>query len=170
MESSLLIARLEQTATGISALLSGLTPELAAWRPVPGQWNLVEIAAHLLDEEREDFRIRIDHTLHRPGEAWPPIDPAGWVADRRYAERDLVATVEAFRHERNRSIAWLRGLSAPVWDAAYDHPQLGTLRAGDLLASWAGHDLLHLRQILRRQWEFLNDQARPFSLDYAGRW
>ena len=53
---------------------------------------------------------------------------------------------------------------------AYPHPQAGPLRAGDLLAAWQAHDLLHVRQLTRLHYRFLEQQAEPFTLRYAGDW
>ena len=47
---------------------------------------------------------------------------------------------------------------------------LGGLSAGDLLASWAAHDWLHLRQIAKRRHELTARDAGKFSIAYAGRW
>ena len=44
--------------------------------------------------------------------------------------RIVIEQVERFVRERADSVAWLRGLGAVDWDLAYEHPQLGTLRAG----------------------------------------
>ena len=89
---------------------------------------------------------------------------------RGYQDRELPTTVSAFLDERARSLSWLSGLVEAPWERAYAHPKLGTLRAGDLLAAWAAHDLLHQRQILRRMWEYLKQQSSPYALDYAGSW
>jgi hypothetical protein len=170
MDLATMIARLEAGATALAGATSGLATVEAAWRPAPGQWSALEIACHLLDEEREDFRVRLDITLHRPGEAWPPIDPPSWVAARDYAGRELGPTLEAFALERRRSLEWLRGLSAPNWDASYIHPTLGEFRAGDLMASWCAHDVLHLRQLARWQWLRLQGETVPYDTRYAGPW
>lgn len=170
MNPTALIAQLDAGAAALAGVTAGVTTEVAVWRPEPGQWSLLEIACHLLDEEREDFRVRLDFTLHRLGEPWPVIDPTGWVQAHRYAEQDFPATMEAFTVERRRSLEWLRGLSRPDWDTAYTHPKLGVIRAGDLLASWCAHDVLHLRQMARWHWRRLQDTAGPFGTDYAGQW
>ena len=47
---------------------------------------------------------------------------------------------------------------------------MGRLSAGDMLTSWAAHDLLHLRQLVELRFAYLARQARPYSLDYAGEW
>lgn len=170
MDEQRVIERLEANAEAIAALASGVPPEQAVWRPSPEAWSMLEVVCHLLDEEREDFRARIDLVVYRPGEIWPPIDPPGWVVDRAYATRDLDEVCQAFVAERARSAGWLRTLTAPDWDAAYEHPLLGRLRAGDLLAAWLAHDLLHIRQLTRLHWEHHRRHSAPFEVAYAGSW
>ncbi len=128
------------------------------------------MVCHLDDEEREDFRQRVDLTLHRPGEAWPRIDPRGWAVERRYNQRDLGAALADFAAERGRSVAWLRGLAPPDVAAGCDHPSGTRIRVGDLLVSWQAHDLIHIRQIARLHYEYLAAHAGPYSPDYAGDW
>ena len=170
MNRDFVIGRLEAGVEVFRGLLAGVTLQQALWRPAPSQWSLLEGACHLLDEEREDFRTRIDHVLHKPGVPWPAIDPPGWVTARNYAARDLAEVLGTFLDERRRSAAWLRSLEGEGWDRGYLHPQLGPLAAGDLLAAWAAHDCLHVRQLTRLHWEYLQDQARPFRTAYAGQW
>ena len=168
MQASLLIERLRRQAAPLGALLQNVNEEQALWRSAEGKWSLLEVACHLLDEEREDFRVRLEHTLRNPEQEWPAIDPQGWVASRDYAGRDLAQTLTDWRRERERSLAWLEGLVAPDWERAHRHPAGFSLRAGDLLAAWAAHDLMHLRQLTRLHLLWLQQEARPYVLDYAG--
>ena len=63
----LAIARqLAYNAETIHSYVNGLTVEQARWKPTPNDWSILEVINHLYDEEREDFRVRIDYTLHRP--------------------------------------------------------------------------------------------------------
>ncbi len=163
------IRLLERNGTALVALLDHLDPELALWRPQPDKWSFLEVASHLLDEERDDFRTRIRLTLENPEQEWPRIDPEGWVEERNYAGRVFRDVVNELRRERAASLEWLRMTPVDL-DASHRHPQLGPMRTGDLLASWAAHDLLHLRQLTRMQFHWLETHAKPYSLDYAGPW
>lgn len=169
MDLSTHIARLEADAQAIAALVGATSDAQARWKPTPEDWSILEVVCHLADEEREDFRARMDTILHRPGESAPPIDPEGWVTERWYNQRDLAGTVADFRAERARSIAWLESLAAPDWDSSYD-TRFGPLRAGDLLASWVAHDLLHIRQLVELQWAWTVRAAAPYDVGYAGEW
>ncbi len=169
MEIHRFVQQLVRSASAIQALCAdpGLEPH---WKPTPEKWSTVEVLCHLADEEREDFRRRLDLTLHNPDEEWPPIDPEGWVKERKYARRDPQEALDDFRSERERSITWLKGLESPDFSIAREHPIAGTLRAGDLLASWVNHDLLHLRQIIGLQHAWIEMTSKPFTSRYAGSW
>jgi hypothetical protein len=161
---------LERSALAIGALARGVTSvEEARFRPDPQSWSVLEVVNHLLDEEREDFRRRLEHTLRGDSTLWPPIDPQGWVSERAYNERDLLPSLEAFLAEREASVKWLGTMGEVDLTITYEHP-LGPMRAGDLAASWAAHDILHLRQLTELRYAWLRRQAEPYRPDYAGDW
>ena len=170
MNQDFLIDRLAAGAPAVSALVAGLPAVEASRRTDPARWSVLEILCHLRDEEREDFRVRIEYTLHRPGDSWPGIDPQGWVSARNYAAADPATALAEFLSAREDSLRWLRGLAEPCWQAAYEHPSLGRLTAGDLLASWTAHDLLHLRQLAGAIFGLTAAGAAPHGTDYAGQW
>lgn len=170
MELNHAIQQLEAQAQALPGLAGGVSAEDARWRPAADQWSMLEVYCHLLDEEREDFRQRLDLILHHPGAPWPPIDPVGWVTERAYQERDLGATIAAWREERARSLAWLRSLGTPDLGVAERHPAGFAIRAGDMLAAWVAHDMLHMRQLVELRYGLARRHAGPFSLEYAGDW
>lgn len=114
MDAAALVARLAAGRDAIPALLAGVDGGQARWRPAPEQWSLLEIACHLLDEERDDFRARVDLTLHRPDEPWPGIDPPGWVTARRYQERAPLDAVRGGLVDRTEA----RPCEGRAWAAA----------------------------------------------------
>jgi len=170
MDLSYCSTRLRRSAAAIVALAEGVTPEQARWKPTSEEWSLLEVICHLHDEEREDFRHRLDLTLHHPEADWSPINPAGWVTERAYNQRDLQAMATAFMQERDRSLTWLEGLSHPDWSAARTHPVAGKMTASDVLGAWVAHDHLHLRQLNELHWQWLATQVDALSLEYAGGW
>jgi hypothetical protein len=168
MKADSVAARLESNLTIISGLIDGVSLEQARWRPAPEKWSILEVVNHLYDEEREDFRQRIDLLLHHPDRDWPGIDPQGWVTAREYQKRDLAESLRGFSSERKDSVAWLRKLGAVDWATFKEHPRAGRMAAGDLLASWVAHDFQHIRQLTRLHYEYIAFSAKPFSVDYAG--
>ncbi|MCC6229864.1 MAG: DinB family protein [Phycisphaerales bacterium] len=166
-----IIGRLERGAAAVQALCAVASAQRARWKPAPEHWSILEVCCHLLDEEREDFRVRLRSTLEDSARPWPALDLVGVAEKRKYNERDLAATLDEFVRERRASIAWLRSLAESTdFNTAYQHPKFGPIYAGDLLASWAAHDALHLRQIAKRLHGMAADDAPGFAIAYAGEW
>lgn len=165
-----IMAQLRANAARITALVEPAGPEQASWKPDPGSWSILEVVNHLLDEEKLDFRVRLDLLLHQPGVDWPPIDPQGWVSQRGYNQRSLGPSLAEFLAERQASLEWLAGLSEANWQATATAPWGGVLHAGDLLAAWAAHDTLHLRQLVELAHAWVVHLAEPFDSGYAGEW
>jgi len=163
------MTQLQTQGQAICALVTGLTEDSARWKPENESWSVLEVLNHLIDEEIYDFRAHLDHILHSPDQPWPEIDPVGWVTQRQYNEQDLFESLVRFESEREESLNWLSELTAPDWDAAVTDPR-GTLSAGDMLASWLAHDLLHLRQLIELRYQITTNTSRPYRLNYAGKW
>ena len=161
-------ARLAATAFVLEEMITGVDDGQARWKPAPERWSILEVVNHLHDEEREDFRFRFRHLLERPDEPAPAIDPPRWAVERRYNEREIGPSLEAFLNERRYSLAWLETLVDPDLDRA--SAPSGGRRAGDLLASWVAHDLLHVKQIARLHYDYWAEQVKPYGVDYAGEW
>lgn len=163
------INRFSKNCEVFEGLVRGTTLEQARWKPTPDKWSSLEVVNHLYDEEREDFRQRIELVLADPLQPWPPIDPRGWATSRGYNERKLDESLDNFLAERAKSLIWLGQLSQPNWQNSNEGPN-GTLRAGDLLASWLAHDFLHIRQLARLNWQYVGAMAEPYQTTYGGPW
>jgi len=171
MELSVLCVRMAASAEAIRALAAGVSEEQWRWRPGSASWSILEVINHLADEEVEDFRTRVDLLLHRPGELWPPTDPAGWVTARSYNEQDPADSLRRYLSERRESLSWLGGLASPDWEVECVAPWGSKIRAGDIMASWAAHDLLHARQLIELRWAYMTRcDVGPYRADYAGEW
>jgi len=169
MKSESLFEQLENNARRIANLADNVGEEQARWRPTLDSWSILEVINHLLDEERQDFRVRLDYILHHPGKDWPPIDPQGWVTERKYNQRDLGESLQSFLIERKNSLLWLRGLENPNWQTSTPTPW-GPAFAGDMLAAWATHDTLHMRQLVELQHAWVVRLTEPNNGEYAGEW
>lgn len=153
-------------------MVEGLKLEDLRWKPPSGNWSILEVLCHLADEESEDFRAHLAFILEQRSGEWPRIDPEGWAVERRYNEQNPAAVLQRFVEQRQHSVVWLSSLPPSIdWSLAYEHPRFGPIRAGDLLASWAAHDALHLRQIAKRLHEMAGrDGGAQYRTRYAGEW
>ena len=107
--------------------------------------------------------------LEDPSRPLPLSDPEAWVEDRRYLEQDFATKLDDFLKEREASVRWLEGLEDPAWDNAYQHPKVGPLTARMFLVNWLAHDYLHIRQITRLKYRYLQAES-GVRTDYAGKW
>ena len=150
-------------------LFDSFEKDSALWKLAPEKWCMLEIVCHLYDEERDDFRLRTKWVMERPGEIPPPFNPLEWVESKKYMEQDYETMTKQFLEERTASISWLKSLNNPNWDHEFEHPKLGSLSAAYFLNNWVAHDLLHIRQILKLKFDYLQSRLNH-GLDYAGPW
>jgi len=164
------LRELSLNATAIQNLVVGMDAAQARWKPSPQDWSALEVINHLADEEREDFRARIQHVLSGSDQPASPINTQGWVVERAYNQRDLGESVADYLQERQRSLAWLSGLTDVSWDMPVPHSPRPGFRLGDLLVSWVAHDMLHQRQLVELKWAYGLTTFAPFDPGYAGEW
>ncbi len=169
MELGTVIAELERNREVFISTLTNQPQTLINWKGNPKDWSLLEIICHLVDEEKEDFRARIQHTLSKPGTPLKPIDPVGWVKSRNYNGQDFEKKVQQFDKERQISIAWLKTTADLNWDNSVQHPEYGAMPAHSFLYNWLAHDYHHIRQINGIKYHFLKQNSGD-SLEYAGNW
>ena len=169
MDEAYLRRQLAINRDRVASLARGISEEQARWRPDEESWSVLEVVCHLADEEEFDFPARLRIILEGAEKTWPEIDPGGWVKERNYNEEDLFESLNRYMELRNDSLEWLDSLDNPQWDTRFEAP-FGEITAGDMFASWVTHDLLHLRQLVELQRFYLEEQVKPFSMDYAGDW
>lgn len=169
MTNSKIIIELQKNRNAFENLLKGLSKEEYLWKQAPDKWCLLEIVAHLYDEEREDFRARLNHVLENKSGPLPPADPVSWVHDRKYIQKSYSETLTDFLLERELSIKWLLSLSDPNWNNVHNHPKVGLITAKMFLVNWLAHDYLHIRQIVKLKFDYLASTTNE-RLDYAGTW
>ena len=153
----------------VASLARGISEDLVRWKPNEESWSILEVICHLADEEEFDFPVRLQMILEKTEKTWPDFDPEGWVTEHKYAEADLYETLNRYMNLRNAALAWLDSVEELDWDTVYEAP-FGKISAGDMFVSWVTHDLLHLRQLVELQRFYLEEQAKPYRLDYAGTW
>jgi uncharacterized damage-inducible protein DinB len=145
-----IIAILERTPAVLRALLEDLPEVSLEAREGEGTFSPRDIVGHLIHGERTDWvpRMRI---ILESGETRPfvPFDRVGFQEAIR--GRSIRALLTEFQSLRQSNLEVLRGLALTPEHMALRgrHPELGTVTLGQLLATWAVHDLNHVGQALR---------------------
>ena len=162
MELNRFILQMADNARRIRALVEGVSEEQARLKPDPDSWSILEVVNHLLNVEETDFRPFLDLALRQSGEPRPKIATQA-------NERGLSESLQGLVAAREASLAWLRSLTPPDWEATYNAPW-GPIKAGDIFAAWIAHDILHMRQLVKLHWAYTTRLLEPYSTDYAGDW
>ncbi|MGB7266071.1 MAG: DinB family protein [Terracidiphilus sp.] len=144
------IAVLERTPAALDALLRGLPEMWTRRNEGENTWCAAEVVGHLIHGERRDWIPRTKRLLEF-GESKPfeRFDRQGHLRYSR--EKTLDQLLDEFARLRAESLTELRvmDLRAEDLERLGTHPALGTVTLGQLLSTWAAHDVNHLHQIAR---------------------
>jgi hypothetical protein len=142
------VAILERTPGTLRSLLLGLPEE---WlRPTEGEGTFGprEVLGHLIHGEKTDWIPRM-RVILEAGESRPfePFDRRGFTIQGVPTE----ALLDEFQSLRSSSLRSLdeAALTPEALARRGRHPELGSVTLGELLATWAVHDLNHLGQVVR---------------------
>ena len=151
------------------AQLQNKSKDEVSFKPSSDKWSMLEVLCHLVDEEKEDFRIRLKYVLEDPFKPLPKFNPVDWVQSRNYEGQNFDDKVIEFLNERVKSIKWLQSLQDPQWQNTHHHSKLGHRSAFLFLANWLAHDYIHIRQLNRLAYEYHRSKS-GINLNYAGNW
>ncbi len=169
MNEKFITSELSKNRKIFKKLLKNTQEEMILWKPEEKKWCLLEVICHLYDEECDDFRARVKGVLKNPDAPLNPINPIGWVLERKYIEQNYDEMLKKFLKERKKSIKWLKQLQEPIWENAFKHPKYGDMSAKMFLSNWLVHDYLHIRQIIKIKYEYFKSSSKE-NLEYAGNW
>jgi DinB superfamily len=138
---------LRRTPDVLRALLAGL-PE--SWGETPdteGGWRPRDVVGHLITAELDDWMPRVKRILdHGTSVPFDKFDRFAHVGrDDDVSLDDLVDRFATLRRESLEELARL--VSDKDLDRHGMHNALGEVTMGELLATWAVHDLDHVSQI-----------------------
>lgn len=156
-------AVLERTPGTLRAMLGGL-PE--AWTtPNEGAdtWSPFDIVGHLVHGERTDWVPRARIILGQgPDRRFEPFDRfAQFRESAGKSLADLLAEFTALRKENVAAVrAWKLGDAELALEG--EHPALGIVTLGQLLATWVVHDLGHVAQVGRVMAKQYRDETGPW--------
>jgi hypothetical protein len=144
------VALLARTPHTLVALLGDLPPHWAHARENEDAWSPFDVVGHLIHGEKTDWMPRARIILeYGESRAFDPFDRfAQFEASQGKSLSQLLDDFSALRRE---NIAALRAMNLQPADFARKgrHPELGEVTLGQLIATWAAHDLDHSQQIVR---------------------
>lgn len=165
-----IIKSLEINKIVIASTLSGLKEEEYNFTENENSWSIREIICHLHDEEAEDFRKRVEHILFTPEKKLEAVDPLAWPEQNDYKNQGFEWALKSFIIERDISVDDLEEWKDKNWDNTTEHPRLGKISARMMLHNWLAHDYIHIRQINRNRYLYLQSKSGDINLSYAGNW
>ena len=156
-------ALLERTPGALNALLRGLPEEWTHRSEGGSTWTVFGVVGHLIHGERTDWIPRIVRILeHGESKAFEPFDRLA--QEHESAGKSLSELLDEFAAARTESLAKLKVLNLQPADLDRRglHPSLGAVTLGNLMATWATHDLTHLHQISRIMGFQMQEEVGPW--------
>lgn len=141
---------LGETGAFLSRTVAELGPEALRLPEAPGKWSVLQVVCHLADAELV-FGVRLRRVL---AEDRPPIvgyDQDRWAERLGYADADPEAGLRLFDAVRASNLRLLHHAPAAATERVGVHGERGEETLADLVGLYAGHDLVHRRQIERIQ-------------------
>jgi uncharacterized damage-inducible protein DinB len=135
-----------EAPTTIMTLIKDLSSEELARRPRDNKWSIVEILAHLAEDELTStwrYRQMIEHD----GITLEGFDQDLWAELGRYSAWSASEALQMFRLLREANLRMLASLRPEQWERTGNHSERGKLTVRDLARHMAAHDINHIKQI-----------------------
>lgn len=139
---------LRDTPAKLRKIVSETPPNLIGEPEGPAKWSIREVIQHLADSElvgANRFRMVIAHDN-------PPLlayDQDLWAERLRYSESNVNDALAEFTSLRRSNVRLFERASDEDFERVGMHSERGEESLRQLLKLYAGHDLVHLRQIER---------------------
>ena len=135
-------------AEALRAAVSGLSAAQLARPEAPGKWSIAQTVAHLADSEVVfGWRLRLVLAQDRP--TITGFDQDAWSARLGGAYPDVGSAIQQIAILRGTNLSLLRALAPADWDRVGLHVERGEESVRHMAKLYAGHDLVHQRQIAR---------------------
>jgi uncharacterized damage-inducible protein DinB len=139
---------LREMPAALSRAIEGLSPAQLREPEAPGKWSINEILQHLADSELVgSWRMRLIAAQDRP--PLTGYDQDLWAERLHYSDGDPAEALERFSALRRATMRLLDRATPEDLERVGVHSERGEESLGHLRRLYAGHDLLHLRQIAR---------------------
>lgn len=139
---------LRDTPGHLRSAVEELSEEALAAPEAPGKWSIRHVVRHLTDSEIVwAYRLRMVMAQDRP--PLTGYDQDAWAERLGYDETSMEETLEELEVLRGGNLRLLERASEEDLDRVGVHGERGEETLRDMIPLYAGHDLVHLRQIER---------------------
>ena len=139
---------LRQTPPALSRAIAGLARDQLRRPEAPGKWSIVQVLQHLADSDLVwGWRLRMILAHDRP--QITGYDQDCWADRLNYADADPDEAMALFNILRQTNLKLIDRATPADLKRISVHSERGEESIEYLLRLYAGHDLLHLRQIDR---------------------
>jgi hypothetical protein len=142
------MAILRSTPAALNSLCLPLESIKMSTRPTPDEWSPGELLCHLRDVDTEVNLPRLKKFLLEDNPFLPGADTDRWGEERDYLHQDGIRALQHFSASRQRLLRILEEISPVDWERTARHAIFGPTRLKELIAITAGHDQVHIRQML----------------------
>jgi hypothetical protein len=154
---------LERTPRVLSMWLGGLDESWTHRRYGEGTFSAYHVVGHLIVGEREDWmaraRIILEHGTARAFDPFPHVATIEPESGRTL--RDLL---DEFARLRRKNLEELEGMriTPEMLSLRGVHPSFGEVTLGQLIATWAAHDIHHIAQVAKAMAYQYKDAVGPW--------
>lgn len=139
---------LAEMPAALRKAVSGLNPEQEAKPERAGKWSVRQVVQHLADSDLVGgFRFRM--VLAHEAPELPGYDQDLWAERLAYQDTDLATSLQDFSTLRELNLRLLRRATPEDLRRVMRHAERGDEPLGYMIKLYAGHDLVHLRQVAR---------------------
>ncbi len=139
---------LGSTPSALAAMIERAPHGIASTPEAPGKWSMTEVIQHLADSETV-WAYRLRKVLAEDQPILSGYDQDLWARRFRYADVPMVEALALFTSCRLANLRLLHQLSEEDFQRVGVHSERGPETVQHMIALYAGHDLVHLRQIDR---------------------
>jgi len=139
---------LRATPSALRRAIDGVSPEQLLKPERPGKWSIGQVLQHLADSDLVwGWRLRLILAQDRP--PLTGYDQDLWAERLHYADADPAEALETFGVLRRGNLRLVEGASPQDLQRVGVHVERGEESLEQHKRLYAGHDLMHLRQIDR---------------------